>query len=123
MKTTHSFGVDFLIRRCKENKNRALIYARITVDEERKEISIKEQINAEDWQPREEMVKGSSIQVKTVNKTIEDVRFKIREKYRMLLDKEALVTAETVKQEYLGVQSILKGHKLIELLDYYYKIW
>lgn len=46
MKTTHSFGIDFIIRRCKENKKQALIYARITVDEERKEISLKERINA-----------------------------------------------------------------------------
>ncbi|HWB92359.1 MAG TPA: hypothetical protein VG605_10920 [Puia sp.] len=46
MKTTHSFSIDFIIRRCKENKQQALIYARITVDEERKEISIKERINA-----------------------------------------------------------------------------
>ncbi len=44
MRTTHSFGIDFLIRRCKDNKRKALIYARITVDEERREISVKEQI-------------------------------------------------------------------------------
>ena len=123
MKTTHSFGIDFLIRRCKENKKRALIYARITVDEERKEISIKEQIDAIDWDPRKEIVKGKTLEVKSLNEHIVDVRFKIREKYRALCDTEALITAESVKQAYLGGHTILKGHKLVELLDYYYKIW
>jgi integrase/recombinase XerD len=123
MKTTHSFSIDFIIRRCKENKQQALIYARITVDEERKEISIKERINATDWDARQEIVKGRTEQVKSLNKHIEDVRFKIKEKYRFLCDKETLITAETVKQAYLGTHTALKGHKLVELLDYYHKIW
>jgi len=123
MKTTHSFSTDFLIRRCKENKKRALIYARITVDEERKEISLKEQIDAADWDPKKEIVKGKTEQVKSINQYIEDVRYKIKEKYRLLYDKEILITAETVKQAYLGTHALLKGHKLVELMDYYNKIW
>jgi site-specific recombinase XerD len=123
MKTTHSFSIDFIIRRCKGNKKQALIYARITVDEERKEISLKERINAADWDPQQEIVKGRTEQVKSLNKHIEDVRFKIREKYRLLYDKETLFTAETVKQAYLGTHTALKNHKLVELLDYYHKIW
>ncbi len=123
MKTTHSFGIDFIIRRCKENKKRALIYARITVDEERKEISLKEPIEASDWDSKKEAVKGKSEAVKSLNQHIEDVRYRIKEKYRTLCDKEMLVSAETVKQAYLGTHTALKGHKLVELLDYYYKIW
>src|ERR1700754_4790599 len=123
VKTTHSFSIDFLIRRCKEDKKRALIYARITVDEERKEISLKEQIEAPDWDPKKGSVKGKSETAKSINKHIEDVRFKIKEKYRMLSDKEMLVTAETVKQAYLGTHTQLKGHKLVELMEYYCKIW
>lgn len=123
MRTTHSFGTDFLIRRCKENKTKALIYARITVDEERREISLKEQIDAVDWDPKKEIVKGKTERVKSINLHIDNVRFKIKEKYRALCDKDMLITAETVKQAYLGLHTQLKGHKLIELLDYYYKIW
>ena len=42
MKSTHSFAIDFIKRLCKEDKKKALMYARITVDGERKEISLKE---------------------------------------------------------------------------------
>jgi site-specific recombinase XerD len=123
MRTTHSFGVDFLIRRCKDNRKQGLIYARITVDEDRKEISLKERIIAEDWDPDREVVKGRTETVKSLNQHIDDVRFKIKEKYRILCEKEGLITAETVKQAYLGVHAQLKGHQLTELLKYYTKIW
>ncbi|HXB43412.1 MAG TPA: Arm DNA-binding domain-containing protein [Puia sp.] len=56
MQTRHSFGIDFLIRKCKEDKNRALIYLRITVDGERKEVSTKESIEVKDWDSKKEIV-------------------------------------------------------------------
>jgi site-specific recombinase XerD len=123
MKTTHSFGVDFIIRKCKEDKNRAYIFARINLDGERREISLKEQINVTDWNFKEETVKGKSIEIKALNKYIDDVRFKIKHKYRFLQESDSLITAEILKQEYFGVQTRQKGHKLLALLDYYKKIW
>lgn len=123
MKTTHSFCIDFIIRRNKENRKRALVYARITVDGDRKEISLKEQIDADDWDSKSETVKGKGIKAKTVNSAIEEARYGIKEKYRKLQSESSLITAETVKQAYLGVHAAQKGHTLCELLDYYKKIW
>jgi hypothetical protein len=112
MQTRHSFGIDFLIRKCKEDNKRALIYVRITVDGERKEISTKESIEVKDWDSKKEIVKGKSINVKEINDHIEETRFKIRSKYRNLEETGALITAETVKQAYLGIQSAQKEHKV-----------
>lgn len=40
MRSNHSFSIDFVTRKCKADENKALIYARITVDgEEPVEIS------------------------------------------------------------------------------------
>ena len=41
MITTHTFAVDIIIRRNKADKKKALIYARITIDGDAKEISLK----------------------------------------------------------------------------------
>jgi integrase/recombinase XerD len=123
MESTHTFAIDFLIRRCKVDKKKAYIFARITVDEERAEISTKERIDANNWDSDKETVKGKSIEVKEINQLIEDIRHKIRSKYRMLKETESLVTAETVKQAYLGIHALQKGHKLKELMAYYKKIW
>ncbi|MFL5746150.1 MAG: Arm DNA-binding domain-containing protein, partial [Niastella sp.] len=123
MESTHTFAIDFLIRRCKDDKKKAYIFARITVDEERAEISTKERIDANNWDSDKETVKGKSIEVKEINQHIEDIRHKIRSKYRTLKETEALITAESVKQAYLGIHSSQKGHTLKELTEYYKKIW
>jgi hypothetical protein len=69
------------------------------------------------------MVKGKGKEAQSINSAIEDTRFRIREKYRLLCGTGSLVTAETVKDAYLGVHAQQKGHKLIELTEYYIKIW
>jgi integrase/recombinase XerD len=123
MRSTNSFSVDFVIRKCKGDEDYGLIYARLTVDGERREISIKERIACSDWDSRKEQVKGKGADVQSINNAIEDVRFRIREKYRTLSGAGALVSADSVKDAYLGVHAMQKGHKLIELTEYYKKIW
>ncbi|HEX5024562.1 MAG TPA: site-specific integrase [Agriterribacter sp.] len=123
MRTTHSFAIDFIIRRCKENKDKAMIFARITVDGERKEISLKEIINSDDWNNGQQKLKGKSTQPKGINNCIDDARFRLKQKYRALEESGSIITAETIKQAYLGVQSMQKQYTLTELLDYYYRIW
>ena len=41
MKTTHTFGIQFILRQGKRDKNIGIVYARITVDTKRTEISVK----------------------------------------------------------------------------------
>jgi integrase/recombinase XerD len=123
MRSSHTFAIDFIIRRSKGNRQRAIIYARITVDGVRTEISLKEQIDAADWMGKQERVNGKSKDVQACNRHIEDTRFRIRAGYRVLQEKSALITVETVKQAYLGVSIVKNGHTLLELLEYYRKIW
>lgn len=123
MVTTHTFGIDLLIRKCKYNKKQAFIYARITIDEDRAEISTKEKIDVAAWDPHKEIVKGKTIEVKEINQHLDDIRYKIKSKYRMLKENESLITAEKVKEAYEGIHACLKGHTLVELTTYYKKIW
>jgi hypothetical protein len=48
MKTNQTFGIDFITRLSKSDKTSALIFARITVDGDRKEISLKESVKIKD---------------------------------------------------------------------------
>jgi integrase/recombinase XerD len=123
MNESQSLGIDFIIRKCKADKQRGDIYARITVDGGQREISIKEQIRAADWISESEIVKGKSIEARAINERINNIRFRIKDKFRLLEDKGELITAESLKHAYLGVQNKLKGRKLKELLNYYKEIW
>jgi integrase/recombinase XerD len=101
METTQSLGIDFITRKCKADKKKADIFVRITVNGEVKELSIKQQIDATNWDNRKEIVKGRTLGVKSINDHIENVRYRIKEKYRALEDKGELITAESVKSAYL----------------------
>jgi integrase/recombinase XerD len=123
MSTRHSFGTVVFVRRNKSNITMADIYLRITVDGERSEISLREQIAFDLWDRKKEMVKGKAIEAKAINQHIESVRADVRQKYRDLLDRGRLITAVALRDEHTGVQSQLKGRKLKELLGYYELIW
>jgi hypothetical protein len=118
-----TFAISFLIRKCKAQTTRGDIYARIIVDGKEKEFSTKEQISISSWDRRKSKVKGSTLEVKSINEHLDNIRLSIKDKYRKLLDDGKLVTAETVRNAYLGLQTELKAHKMLELLDYYKKIW
>lgn len=68
---TTTFGVSFLIRKCKANKKRADIYARITIDGDEKEFSTKEQISVSTWDSGKSKVKGNSVEVKSINEHLD----------------------------------------------------
>lgn len=123
MRSTHTFSIDFIIRKCKTNKMKSFIYARITVDGEEKEVSLKEQINTLDWDSKTETISAKGQAAKYVNQVIHETRARLRAQYRLLQENHKLITAETIKQAYLGEHEMLKGHSLLELLDYYHKIW
>jgi Arm domain-containing DNA-binding protein len=69
MRTTHTFSIDFFKRTCrgKKKKGKAHIYAPIWVDGEPAEISLKEEISENDWDPQAEQMKGRTIQAKSLN--------------------------------------------------------
>ena len=87
MRSTHSFAVNVIKRTNDTDKNSALLYARITVDGLRSEISLKERIPVKDWDGNREIAKGKTIAAKALNQVIDDVRFQIKSRYRMLQSK------------------------------------
>jgi integrase/recombinase XerD len=64
---SHTFSIDFVRRLCRNEKSQAYLYARITVDGEIAEISLKERIKATDWDSKREMVKGKGTDARTIN--------------------------------------------------------
>lgn len=46
MEQTHTFGIDFLVRKVKGDPTKVFIYARVTIDGEHSEISTKQMISA-----------------------------------------------------------------------------
>lgn len=124
MRSDHTFGIDFIVRACQPGSKDGYIYAKISVDNGAPaELSIKEKIRMSDWDWKKGKVGGTTVAVKTINQYMDDVREKIKAKYRELIFAQQVVTAQSVKAAYLDVQSGLKRHTCKELLAYFERIW
>ena len=126
MRTDKSFSIDFIIRKDKKDKSMAYLFARVTVNGEDTEISLKEKIKTEDWLCKSETVKGKGREAKAINDWIDDVRFKIKESYKALEIGRYELTCYTVKEHYEGKHISQKppaaGHTMKELLKFHSKI-
>jgi site-specific recombinase XerD len=111
-----TYGVSFLLRSSKDNQSEALIYCRITVDMQRAEFSIKQRIKKDLWSNGR--AKNSSESGKTINAYIKQVESEIFQHYRDLLAERKAVTAEALKNTYLGILT-QQRQSLMNLIEYH----
>lgn len=123
MQTTQTFAVDVIFRRSKKDREKGLLYARITVNGDAKEVSLKEPVMLAEWDSKSEMVIGKTMRVKSINNYINETRSGIRARYRELRSEGVEITAERIKQAYLGEDVVQKGKQLFDLLEYFKKIF
>ncbi|SRR6266498_4814626 len=101
MKHSNTFGVHFTLR-TREQNGKQLIYARITVNKTRCELSLKQYLYKKDWNEAKGIARPKNEELKQLNSYLEEVRGKLVRHYRELLMQEKEVTAEAVKDAYAG---------------------
>ncbi|PZR04009.1 MAG: integrase [Flavobacterium psychrophilum] len=104
MKFNQTFSVLFWLFRKKENKQGLVpIYARITVDGLRAECSIKRTIDPTYWDSQKERANGAHPESSVLNEYITMVHAEISKHYNILLSTRDQVTADQVKENFLGL--------------------
>src|SRR5690606_39079170 len=103
MKKMNTFGIQFVIRLPKQQKSEmATVYARITVNGRRSEISLKSKVSSKAWDEAKGKAKGKREEVVKLNNHIERVRSLITDAYHQLIQERKAVTVNAVKSLYLG---------------------
>lgn len=117
MRTNNTFGVQFITRTNKTNNDQLHLYARISVDSRRLEISLKRSISPDNWNETKGMAKGKTEEIRRLNTYLEQVRGRLTECYQELLLKKKIVTADAVKGLFCGFEE--QEHTLMGLFDYH----
>jgi site-specific recombinase XerD len=119
MKTVNNtFGVIFYLRRYKATANgKAPIYARITVNGSRIDLSVKRNIDPENWNANKGMAKGSREEIVKLNNYLEQYRSGIVDSYQELTLQKKLITAELVKDKFTGEDQT--EFTICKLMDYH----
>jgi hypothetical protein len=93
----------FFLRKPKNYQSGEMpIYLRITVDGQRAELAVGRKYPPERWDVISGRATGSKTDAKALNAYLDDIQFKIYELQRQMSEANELVTAETVKNRFIG---------------------
>ena len=113
-----SFGIYFYLKKDKHRENDLpLIYMRITVNGEVKEISTKLRCEASKWNVVAGRVEGRTEFAKSQNAFLEVLQRKVYEKRKFLLEHDHVVTAENIKLLVQGGEIKKDQHMLMVIFQ------
>jgi site-specific recombinase XerD len=117
MRSNSTLAVLIFTRDITYNPEKLTIYARITVDGKRAEISLKRHTSVNAWDASRGRVTGTTQKARLFNSYLDEVYVQIMDAHKQLLSEGKMITAQAVKARYLGQD---EQHKtLMELVTYH----
>jgi site-specific recombinase XerD len=118
MTNTNTFGIQFIMRLPRnERQVQALVYARITVNGRRAEISLKQRVDPKAWDDAKGRARGKSEEIIKLNNHLERIRTLIADGYNDLVQQRKVVTVDTVKALFLGCDE--ENMTIVRLMEYH----
>ncbi|MBO6534126.1 MAG: site-specific integrase, partial [Muricauda sp.] len=102
MRTRSTFSISFWISTARRNDGTAKIYARITVDSQRVNMSLKYTIPIEIWGRKGSRVLGRTKEAQEINTYLMEVETELFQCYRELRSRTSHITPQMVKAHYFG---------------------
>ena len=97
-----TFKVLFYLKRQAEQNGKAPIMGRITINGTISQFSCKLSISPKLWDTKANKATGKSVVAQRINEKLENIKTNIGKQYQRICDRDAYVTAEKVKNAWLG---------------------
>ena len=111
-----TFKVLFFLKRDKQKKDGSVpVYCRITIDGKESRFGMKKNIDPKLWNVKEGKATGKSAESSEINALLEKTKAGIHKIYRDIQERENAVSAEKVKNIFLGIDS--KQYMLLKSFD------
>jgi len=111
-----TFKVLFFLKRDKQKKDGSVpVYCRITIDGKEARFGMKKNIDPKLWNVKEGKATGKSAESSEINALLEKTKAGIHKIYRDVQERENSVSAEKVKNIFLGIDS--KQYMLLKAFD------
>lgn len=113
-----TFKVLFYLKRTK-NTPRAVypVMGRITINGTISQFSAKINVPEQLWEVKGGRAKGKSVESERINRHLDNIRIQIGKHYQSICDHDAYVTAEKVKNAYLGMGE--RYRTLVDVFEHY----
>jgi integrase len=117
MKTTQTFSILIWANKAKATSDGLPIFARVTIDGKRAEISLKRKACLEIWDGKAGKAMGNSEEAKSINNYIAQVKSELLKIYTRMEVLDEHITAESVKLRFTGEAEVVKT--LLQVVDYH----
>ena len=105
-----TFKVLFYLKRQAEQNGKAPIMGRITINGTISQFSCKLSISPKLWDTKANKATGKSVVARRINEKLENIKTNIGKQYQRICDRDSYVTAEKVKNAWLGFRD---GYQLL----------
>ena len=116
MKTTVTFSILIWINSSRAKDNEAEIFARVTVNQRRVNISLKKKVNIDSWDKAKSRVKGTSQEARIINGYIEQSQAALFQAYQDLKAERKIITSQAIKSRFSGTDQ--QHYSLQNIIDY-----
>lgn len=117
MKRSILSTVNFQVRKKKAIHTLGYLFVKISINGKATEISLKHKVDLNLWDPKKQLVKGSSSHAKTINNFISQVKSKINNDIFILSSQDKRVTTSLLKSYFLGVDE--QSKTIVDLFKYH----
>ncbi|WP_034925006.1 site-specific integrase [Gillisia sp. CAL575] len=112
-----TFSVLFFVRKHHNETKKLFIYARVTVDGKRSEISLKRSISVNHWDVSKGRAKGTTPNSRSLNQYLDQIYAKFLDCHKQLSSENKVVSAQSIKALFYGNDEHQKT--LLELMSYH----
>lgn len=105
-----TFKVLFYLKRQNEKNGKVPVMGRITVNGTIAQFSCKLNIRPALWDTKANKASGKSVEAQRINEKLENIKTNIGKQYQRICDRDSYVTAEKVKNAWLGFG---EGYRLL----------
>ena len=98
-----TFKVLFYVKRQSEKSGQLPVMGRITINGTMSQFSCKLSVRSSLWDAKANKAAGKSLEAQRINEKLENIKTNIGKQYQRLCDRDSYVTAEKVRNAFLGM--------------------
>ena len=98
-----TFKVLFYVKRQSEKSGQVPVMGRITINGTMSQFSCKLSVRSSLWDAKANKAAGRSVESQRINEKLENIKTNIGKQYQRLCDRDSYVTAEKVRNAFLGM--------------------
>ena len=118
MRTLSTFSILFWVYTKRSKNNQAPIYARITVNKKKLNISLKRRVETRLWNNQKQRINGTGEKARNINRYLDEVYAKLFQCYQELRSENKPITPQTIKLRYTGEDKIGR-YTIRDIIEYH----